>query len=538
MTAGFPNGTPLRRGLLLLLLPLLPAAGAAHDATRRGRWWRSGWPAWAAWGRAALAARLAGAGWAGLRRAAVRRAPAAVAAGRRAAGGRRSWPLVNGTALDATLALPHGVPAAWRQVGLRPRPRPAGAGPGDGAPRSAVRLLSLGRHGRPDPAGAQLAPGRRARHHPLRRPARRRPACGASTRWSPSSAPIPASCARCSTCSAWARWSSAPTATSRAAARWPRRTPPGCWPARGSRGRPAAYGPARAFQSGAGPAGGAHRAAPGPALRAADGRHGPRAPAGRADDPRRRRRRGDRPGGARRAALRPGAALRRRHVERRRSARRRAAGANLVISDSNRRQILATSSLFQNTGPVLGPTDPISKDSAQLDPFPQAGQRRPDGERARRRRQLRALDLLPGLSAVPRASAVRRARRRPEHRVAGRSPHRRLPARPAGRLSRRPRTRALRQPHARTTTPARRCCAVSVDGQRFAIHPGLNHLVLSHPARVSQLTVSLDRVTHPRVAAGGGGGIRELAIPGVHATETLRPPVARPARPGRHRPQP
>jgi arabinofuranan 3-O-arabinosyltransferase len=66
---------------------------------------------------------------------------------------------------------------------------------------------------------------------------------------------------------------------------------------------------------------------------------------------------------------------------------------------------------------------------------------------------------------------------------------------------------------------------VSVDGQRFAIHPGVNHLVLTHPRMLSQLTLSLDRVTHPRVAAGGGGGIRELAIPGVHATETLRPPV-------------
>ena len=49
--------------------------------------------------------------------------------------------------------------------------------------------------------------------------------------------------------------------------------------------------------------------------------------------------------------------------------------------------------------------------------------------------------------------------------------------------------------------------------------------MLPDAAPVSELTVTLDRVTHPPVAAGGGGGIRELAIPGVRATETLRPPV-------------
>ena len=199
------------------------------------------------------------------------------------------------------------------------------------------------------------------------------------------------------------------------------------------------------------------------------------------------------------------------------------AGANLVISDSNRRQILATSSLFQNMGPVLGPTDPISNDSAQLDPFAEAGS------------AAQTVSELGGGVSYVRSTFSPGYPQFPEHR-------------PFAALDGDPNTEWLVDRHIdasqrdlqigfpkpRTVpyvnlTPyddARASVlAVSIDGQRFAIHPGLNHLVLRDRAPVSQLTVSLERVTHPRVAAGGGGGIRELAIPGVHATETLRPPV-------------
>ncbi len=283
-----------------------------------------------------------------------------------------------------------------------------------------------------------------------------------------------------------------------------------------------AYGPRRAFESGAGqlaarttlpqvrryslPTGGMIRVIPraGPTILDGDG------------------------GGvidlAALGALPPGQALR--YAADMSAAQIRAAargGANLVISDSNRRQILATSSLFQNAGAVLGPADPISKDSARLDPFPGAGAA-----------SQTVAELGGGISYV-RSTFSPGYPQFPEHR-----PFAALDGNPATAwlvdrhidASQRdlqvgfPRPRTVNYVNLTPYDDARASVlAVSVNGQHFAIHPGLNHLVLRDPHRASQLTVSLDRVTHPRVAAGGGGGIRELAIPGVHATETLRPPV-------------
>ena len=111
MTAGFPNGTLLRRGLLfsyyhLSLLQVLRtsykagplvAVGLACLGGLGARRWRRGCGSWAlghgGGGRPPQRGRSASRCW----------RPG-------------SWPLVNGTALDATLALPHGVPAAWHEV--------------------------------------------------------------------------------------------------------------------------------------------------------------------------------------------------------------------------------------------------------------------------------------------------------------------------------------------------------------------------------------------------------------------------------------
>ncbi|MEA2665095.1 MAG: arabinofuranan 3-O-arabinosyltransferase, partial [Candidatus Eremiobacteraeota bacterium] len=50
-----------------------------------------------------------------------------------------------------------------------------------------------------------------------------------------------------------------------------------------------------------------------------------------------------------------------------------ARGAGVVISDSNRRRVVVISRMRQNAGATLGPNDPISQDSAVLNPFPQRG---------------------------------------------------------------------------------------------------------------------------------------------------------------------
>jgi len=66
--------------------------------------------------------------------------------------------------------------------------------------------------------------------------------------------------------------------------------------------------------------------------------------------------------------------------------------------------------------------------------------------------------------------------------------------------------------------------AVTVNGRRFAVRRGWN--VLATGLRdVGSLRVAIADVRRPRRVSGGGGGIRELAIPGVRVREALRPPV-------------
>jgi hypothetical protein len=66
--------------------------------------------------------------------------------------------------------------------------------------------------------------------------------------------------------------------------------------------------------------------------------------------------------------------------------------------------------------------------------------------------------------------------------------------------------------------------AVTVNGRRWALKRGWNTLPVGLRG-VRSVAVHLDAVTKPRHAHAGAGGIRELEIPGVRATETLRPPT-------------
>ena len=65
---------------------------------------------------------------------------------------------------------------------------------------------------------------------------------------------------------------------------------------------------------------------------------------------------------------------------------------------------------------------------------------------------------------------------------------------------------------------------MGIAGRVFGLHPGWNHLRLGLHA-VSALRVSVGAVTPRAGGAPGAGGIAELRIPGVHATEALRLPV-------------
>lgn len=196
------------------------------------------------------------------------------------------------------------------------------------------------------------------------------------------------------------------------------------------------------------------------------------------------------------------------------------AGADVVISDTNRRAAFVASRLKGSAGPVLPPSEGVSVDGTLLDPWVGTA----DAETVQRLRGVRSL-------AAPASPQVTQF---PERR-------------PYAALDGDPSTAWMAD---RFLTPDRHRLTVSfdaprdvvaidllpysdsravvkevaVDGRRFRVHRGWNHLVIDARG-VGALTVALTKVTKPKDAAAGAGGIRELRIPGVRVAEALRPPV-------------
>lgn len=198
------------------------------------------------------------------------------------------------------------------------------------------------------------------------------------------------------------------------------------------------------------------------------------------------------------------------------------AGGDVVISDSNRRQAFVAGSLEQNTGTVLAANQDVGTTGILLDPFA----RGPDGETV--------AEFGGGIRSVTAPFEPEHAQF-PEHG-------------PYAALDGDPRTAWLADP---TLDPGRRVLkvtfttpravpaldlvpygdaggevrAVSVNGRRFAVHPGENHLAVGLHG-VSALSVGIAAVSAPGPGAvAGAGGIAELRIPGVRPTENLRLPV-------------
>ncbi len=198
-----------------------------------------------------------------------------------------------------------------------------------------------------------------------------------------------------------------------------------------------------------------------------------------------------------------------------------AGGGQLVISDSNRRRAFVASSLEQNAGPTLTPDQGVSSDGIILDPFG----RGPDFE---------TVAGYTGVRSVQ-APASPQNPQFPEHA-------------PFAAIDGSTQTAWLADP---TLGPGRRWLqvdfvrktdvpyvdllpyddaggsvrAVEVAGRRFAVGPGWNRLALGLRG-VQSLRVTLSDVSAPAPGAvAGAGGIRELRMPGVHASEQLRLPV-------------
>jgi arabinofuranan 3-O-arabinosyltransferase len=199
-----------------------------------------------------------------------------------------------------------------------------------------------------------------------------------------------------------------------------------------------------------------------------------------------------------------------------------AAGGEVVITDSNRRQAFAASSLDQNTGPVLTPQQTVSADGLILDPF---------GGGA----EAQTVAVYGGGVRSVEAPASPQRVQFPEHgpfaAIDGSAATAWLAdptLAPSQRWLQVDFTRPLRLssvsllPYDDAGGAVR---AVTVAGRTFAVHSGWNRLALPGDA-VTSLRVAITSVSAPAPGAtAGAGGIRELRIPGVRATQALRLPV-------------
>lgn len=207
-----------------------------------------------------------------------------------------------------------------------------------------------------------------------------------------------------------------------------------------------------------------------------------------------------------------------------------ASGAQIVITDSNRRQSFVPSSLEQNVGPVLGAGETLSADGLIFDDF--SGGATGSGDQT--------VTLLHGVSSLQ-APLSPQFPQFPEHQ-------------PFAAVDGSATTAWLADPHldpgrwyldvgfpAPRNVPAvvlipyddsgASVEGVQIAGRTFAIHPGVNRLGLGLH-HVSSLHVLLSGVR--RTDPGAAPGIRELRIPGIRVSTQLRlPTVAAQALAGR-----
>jgi arabinofuranan 3-O-arabinosyltransferase len=198
-----------------------------------------------------------------------------------------------------------------------------------------------------------------------------------------------------------------------------------------------------------------------------------------------------------------------------------AAGGNVVISDSNRRQVWVASRIRQDRGEVMTAGDPLSADAALLNPFAARGSDAQTVAVYHGARYVRAASN-PGFSQFP--------EHRPFAAFDG-SPGTYWLADPAvpgkklwieiGFDAPRAVDHIEVLPH---QDPRAAVSELDVAGHRYALHSGWNRLELRLPP-VRSLRVSVPRSDSIRRLGDYAGGLDEIRVPGVHVTEALRLPV-------------
>jgi arabinofuranan 3-O-arabinosyltransferase len=195
-----------------------------------------------------------------------------------------------------------------------------------------------------------------------------------------------------------------------------------------------------------------------------------------------------------------------------------ASGGDIVVTDSNRRQAFLPQFSQQNVGPVLTQKDPILRTEADVNPFVAPGTQ---GQTVAIVRGARSITgpVANGFQSFPEhawiaafdgdlnTSWVPYGQPQPDRwfRITFTSP-RDVPYVDVYPLT---------GPHGTVTS-------IGIDNKVTKVHPGWNHIVVG-AHHVSSLRVAIASVLQPRKP--GPGGIQELRIPGVHASQILRAPV-------------
>ena len=198
-----------------------------------------------------------------------------------------------------------------------------------------------------------------------------------------------------------------------------------------------------------------------------------------------------------------------------------ARGADLVVSDSNRRRAFLPELPQQNRGPTLTASDPIDVNTAVLDPFPARGT------------DAQTVDVLQGARYI-RAPSSPGELQFPEHRPAAAFDGDLATSWIADRyLPTSDRWIEIGLPgpqdvpyvdvnpvggtHGTVTE-------VDVNGVHAHIGAGWTRIRV-HLRHVATIRITIDHVLQPRVGLGGPAGFSEIRIPGVHVHELLRSPI-------------
>lgn len=201
-------------------------------------------------------------------------------------------------------------------------------------------------------------------------------------------------------------------------------------------------------------------------------------------------------------------------------------GAGFVIADGVRRRAFVAARLRGNVGPTLPADEDVSEDGTRLDPFAGADLAEPTDA------QTVAVLRGRGVRSVTAPSSPQ-ITQFPEHRPTAALDGDLGTSWLADRALARDRHHLDVEfdeprdigtielyPYSDSRGQVR---AVEIDGRRFPVRQGWNRLRVGLEG-VSRLRVRIAEVARPRRASGGAGGIRELRIPGVVVREALRPP--------------